>query len=75
MRVSELIEALHKYQGNEVVVKVGNGLFCPINGLDLVGNCIVIVGEDVRASVKEADFEQPKYEPYVKTVYIIDNNK
>ena len=75
MKANELIHLLQQYPNREVIVRVGDGLYCPVEGVKTFSDSIVVRAKDVRTSVIDSPFELPKYEPSVKTVYIIDNKK
>lgn len=75
MRANELLQILQKNQDKELIVKIGDGLFCPVEDVKIFENNVIIFGNDINASVENSDFGPLKYEPNVKTVYIIDNRK
>ena len=75
MKVSELIHLLQKYPDKEVIVRIGNGLFCPVELVKLFDGNIIIVGKDLKVSDKCVDFEPLKFETSVEKLYIIDNKK
>ena len=75
MKTTELIHILQKYPDKEVIVRIGNGLFCPIDTVKLFDGNVVIIGQDLKISDKCTGFEPLKFEPHVEKIYIIDNEK
>lgn len=75
MKVSELIDALHKYLEKEVVIRLDNGLFCSITDLKVVHNCLVIDGISPATSVESEDFKPLEFGKSVEKIYIIEQEK
>ena len=75
MKVNELIDALHKYPEKEVVIRLDNGLFCPITNLKVVHNCLVIDGTSPTTSVEGEDFKPLEFGKAVEKIYIIEQEK
>jgi hypothetical protein len=75
MKTAELIHILQKHPDKEVIVRIGNGLFCPVDTVKLFDGNIVIIGKELKLSDECVDFEPLKFEPSVEKLYIIDNKK
>ena len=75
MKTTELIHILQKHPDKEVIVRIGNGLFCPVDNVKLFDGNVIIVGKDLKVSNECVDFEPLKFKTSVEKVYIIDNNK
>lgn len=75
MKTTELIHLLQKHPDKEVIVRIGNGLFCPVDNVKLFDGNVIIIGKDLKVSSECVDFEPLKFETSVEKVYIIDNNK
>lgn len=75
MKATKLIHLLQKHPDKEVIARIGNGLFCPADNVNIFDGNVIIVGKDLKVSNECIDFEPLKFETSVEKAYIIDNDK
>ena len=72
MRVNELIDALYKYQGKEVVIQVDDGLFCTLTNVELYDGTIVLKGKTPIISAESSDFDPLDFNNIAEKIFIVE---
>jgi len=75
MQVNELIDALHKYPEKDVVIRLDNGLYCPITNINLEYGNIVIDSKSPITSAEISDFEPLNFNDSVEYILITEQKK